>query len=551
VFALACLADLLYATEREVPDALILLSALGLIAATVRTGVTLDALRRERAVARDARDEAERANQAKNEFLSRMSHELRTPLNAILGFGQLLELESLTAEQRSGVDHINSAGRHLLELINDVLDLARVESGDLRVTLEPVRTGDVLDEAVGLVTPLAAARDVRLPDRPATGSEQHVRADARRLRQVVLNLLANAVKYNREGGEVHVRTERTGDRVTIAVADTGAGIAAADLDRLFTPFDRLGAEHGTVEGTGLGLVLAQRMTEAMGGTIHVESTPGRGSTFRVELAAADAPARARTAVAEPPPVAAPMAAARTVLYVEDNRSNRLLVERMLARRADVTLLTAEGGTDGLELARRHRPDMILLDLHLADLAGEEFLRRLRADPVTAGLTVVVVSADATPTRRERLAGLGADGYVTKPFRLDALVALVTGGGGAVALPSPAGQHLIDDARIAELRELDDDGEALRTLSTAFLEDATDRVAEIAAAAAAEDAAEVQAAAHALMGAADTFGARRLGELAAATRQRARDGTLPDAAGVERLEGALEATRGAFARLPDD
>jgi signal transduction histidine kinase/CheY-like chemotaxis protein len=382
------------------------------------------------------RAEAERANQAKSEFLSRMSHELRTPLNAVLGFGQLLAAGELQDRQRANVDQILTAGRHLLTLINEVLDLSRIEAGELAVSLEPVRLAAVLDDTVDLVAPLAAARRVSLTT-TAGETDAWVQADQQRLKQVLLNLLSNAIKYNREDGHVRVRVELPGtDRVRVVVADTGAGIAPDMLPLLFSPFERLGAEHGDIEGTGLGLSLSKSLVEAMGGTIEVTTTPGAGSTFTVELGAAaptQLPAALPTAAAAAGPIDCDP---RTLLCIEDNVANLELIEQIFATRPDIELLTAVQGTIGAELARRHLPDLVLLDLNLPDIGGDEVLRRLHADPATEHLPVVILSADATPRQLERLLARGAHAYLTKPIDVAELMRVIDD---ALRSPDPA-QH---------------------------------------------------------------------------------------------------------------
>ncbi|HEX2080714.1 MAG TPA: PAS domain S-box protein [Longimicrobium sp.] len=374
---------------------------------------------------RRATAEAERANRAKSEFLSRMSHELRTPMNSILGFAQLLERAGLPADQQRGVQHILTAGRHLLRLINEVLDIARIESGRQQLSLEPVHLGAVLQEALALARPLASQDGVQLVagDLPADGL--FVRADRQRLVQVLLNLISNAIKYNREGGEVRLGAEVSQDaadagRVRVRVEDTGRGIPEENRDQLFVPFARLGAEHSEVEGTGLGLTLSQRLVEAMGGTLELESTGPEGSTFAVELLLSRDPVEglelpASAAPAEPPE---PRRAPVTLLYVEDNLANLSLVESILASRPGWKTLPALQGRLGMELARQHAPDVVLLDLHLPDVRGDEVLRSLRRDPRTAGIPVVVISADATPRTIHRLRSQGADAYLTKPLDVD-------------------------------------------------------------------------------------------------------------------------------------
>jgi signal transduction histidine kinase/CheY-like chemotaxis protein len=371
------------------------------------------------------RAEAERANQAKSEFLSRMSHELRTPLNAVLGFGQLLGASELDDRQRANVDQILSAGRHLLTLINEVLDISRIEAGELTVSLEPVRLATVLDDTVELIAPLAAARRVSLTTIP---DETHawVHADQQRLKQVLLNLLSNAVKYNRDDGQVEIRVEPSGsDRVRVVVADTGTGIAPDKLPRLFSPFERLGAEHSDIEGTGLGLSLSKSLVEAMGGTIEVASTPGAGSTFTVELGAAEPVHFEATLQTGADHATAPIDGdRRTVLCIEDNVANLELIEQIFASRPDIELLTAVQGTIGAELARRHLPNLVLLDLNLPDIGGDEVLARLHADPATKHIPVVILSADATDRQIERLVARGAHAYLTKPIDVAELMRVV-------------------------------------------------------------------------------------------------------------------------------
>jgi PAS domain S-box-containing protein len=370
------------------------------------------------------REEAERANRAKTEFLSRMSHELRTPLNAILGFGQLLELERLADEQREHVDYILSAGRHLLDLINEILDISRIESGQLTLSAEPVEVGDAIAEVVALVTTQADRQRITVTNADAA-CEQYVMADRQRLRQVLLNLTSNAVKYNRPEGTVRIACAMNGDRFRISVADTGYGIAPEYLDRLFRPFDRLGAEVGSIEGTGMGLALSKGLVEAMGGAIGVETELDVGSTFWIELDLAEGPIevyeRLHPSTISVAPV--PERDSRLILQIEDNASNLRLVERIVRRQPGLRIVGTGTGRSGIELARQRRPDLILLDVHLPDTTGHEVLRQLRAFPETRETPVVVLSADATRTQISRLMDSGAFGYVTKP--LDVAVFLET------------------------------------------------------------------------------------------------------------------------------
>ncbi len=371
---------------------------------------------------RRAEDQAAAANRAKSEFLSRMSHELRTPMNAVLGFGQLLQMDELSDEQRESVDRILGAGRHLLNLINEVLEISRIEAGRLNLSLEPVPVAETIQSAINLVEPLAAKRaielTVTLPD-----ANQHVRADRQRLQQVLLNFLSNAVKYNREAGRITVTcANRTPEEMAIQVNDTGQGLSAEDLGRLFTPFERLGAETSGIEGTGLGLSLSKHLVEAMGGRLRVKSQVGLGSTFAVELPVAAGP-DARV-LDTPAATEAAGARAGTVLCIEDNLSNFRLVERVLQLRPQVKLLAAQQGRLGLDLAREHGPDLILLDLHLPDVPGQEVLRELRESPRTARIPVVILSADATPAQAKRMLEAGAEEYLTKPFDVRQFLALV-------------------------------------------------------------------------------------------------------------------------------
>ena len=369
--------------------------------------------------------EADRANQAKSEFLSRMSHELRTPLNAILGFGQLLEMDSLSAKQREHVEDILKGGHHLLDLINEVLEIARIEAGRLSISPEPISVQEVVQESLTLIAPISAREGLRLEDGTAGIPDRFVWADRQRFKQVLLNLLSNAVKYNRKGGLVALAYEVIPeDRLRIKVSDTGPGITPERLERLFIPFERLGAEQTGIEGTGLGLALSKRLVEVMGGTLGVDSIVDRGSTFWVELALAEGSVQRESKVMPGSPEVDVSRSVGTLLYIEDNLSNLKLIQGLLSLRPEIRLIPAMQGRLGLDLARQHRPRVILLDLHLPDMPGEEVLVRLQGDPETRHIPVVVISADATPGRVDRLLAAGARAYLTKPLDVKKLLALL-------------------------------------------------------------------------------------------------------------------------------
>jgi PAS domain S-box-containing protein len=380
---------------------------------------------------RVAQQAAETANRSKSEFLSRMSHELRTPLNAVLGFGQLLEMQAQTEEQSDAVDQILKGGRHLLDLINEVLDIARIEAGRLPLSPEAVLVLDVVQESIDLVRPLASERLIA-PVIDDSGMSAFVFADRQRVKQVLLNLLSNAVKYNRFGGSVVVSCQEVGGTdLRISVTDTGPGIRPDHLDRLFVPFDRLDAGRTDVEGTGIGLALSRSLAEAMGGSLVVESMVGRGSAFSIDLPAVEGPVeRYERSLQKPCPGGAQSpgddshSGRHKVLYIEDNLSNLKLIERILAKRGDVEVVSAMQGQLGVDLARQHQPRMILLDLHLPDMPGEGVLRRLREDPRTASIPVVMVTADATAGQVQRLLTAGATAYLTKPLDVPMLLQVV-------------------------------------------------------------------------------------------------------------------------------
>ena len=400
-----------------------------------------------------ARDEAERLSRAKSEFLSRMSHELRTPLNAVLGFAQLLQndtAEPLSPRQAARVQELQRGGTHLLHLIDDVLDLARIEAGRLALELQPVALAPLLQSCVELLA--AGQAGARAALQLQTGPACRVRADPLRLRQVLLNLMSNALKYGKAEAGTPAATssqvvvgwrQQPDGTVRIGVRDQGPGLDGSQLSRLFVAFERLGAERRGVEGAGIGLALSKWLVELMQGRIGVDSQPGQGSEFWVVLAGAG-PDEAEPELASgtahgglpghgipggPAPAAAqaagqPALPGRRVLYIEDNDVNRLLMQGMLGHRPAIELLLAALPEEGLALARTARPALVLLDIQLPGIDGFEVLRRLRADPGTAGIPVVAVSANAMPADRERAAAAGFAEYVTKPIDLASLLAMV-------------------------------------------------------------------------------------------------------------------------------
>ncbi len=370
-----------------------------------------------------AKSAAEKANLAKSDFLSSMSHELRSPLNAILGFAQLMESDSPppTPSQTASIEQILHAGWYLLELINEILDLAIIESGRLSLSLEPVSVTDVMLECQAMIEPQAQKRGIRMAF-PTFDNPWFVRADRTRLKQVLINLLSNAIKYNREQGRVLVKCALiSAERIRISVQDTGAGLPAEKLAQLFQSFNRLGQESSAEEGTGIGLVVSKRLVELMEGAIGVESTVGVGSVFWIDLRAIDAPqyadagAESAAGAQMQVPSGAPL---HTLLYVEDNPANLKLVEQLIARRPDLRLLSAVDGNLGIELARASQPEVILMDINLPGISGIEAMKILRADPATAHIPVVALSANAIP--RDIVKGLEAGffRYLTKPIKVN-------------------------------------------------------------------------------------------------------------------------------------
>ncbi len=369
-----------------------------------------------------ARSVAEKANLAKSEFLSSMSHELRSPLNAILGFAQLMESDSPppTPAQKEGITQILGAGWHLLKLIDEILDLAKIESRQVPLSREPVSLAEIMLECQGMIEPQAQQRGIRMIF-PRFDAPCFVLADRIRVKQVLINLLSNAIKYNSEQGTVDVEyAENTPGRIRVSVRDTGSGLHPEQLAQLFQAFNRLGQEAGREEGTGIGLVVAKRLVELMGGVIGVESTVGVGSVFWFELVACAEPQLAveggETAALTQPPRPR-TGGPHTLLYIEDNPANLKLVEQIIARHPDIHLLTAVNGNSGIEIARLSQPDVILMDINLPGINGFEALDILRADPATAHIPVIAISANAMPRDIERGLKAGFFRYIIKPIKV--------------------------------------------------------------------------------------------------------------------------------------
>ncbi|MEI8048899.1 MAG: CHASE domain-containing protein [Bacteroidota bacterium] len=376
----------------------------------------------------EARNEAEKANHAKTEFLSRMSHELRTPMNSILGFAQLIEMGELNPAQRKGVSHILKSGKHLLGLINEVLDISRIEAGQISLSIEPVKLSNVILEILDITLPLATKLnlDVEFTDSPA--NQLFVLADNQRLKQVLLNLITNAVKYNCENGRVKIITEvqSTDSRgiswIRISVVDTGIGIKAEQISKLFFPFERIGAEKTETEGTGLGLAVVKKLMDVMGGNIGLESVPGEGSTFWIELPQAESVPQNNDRIEQlsgnkPDELSEPVISG-TILYIEDNTSNIELVEQIVAtQRTNIRLISNKYGEQAVSLAIKYNPDLILLDLDLPDIHGSRVLELLKGNAVTCSMPVVIISADAMHHQVEKLIEAGARKYLTKPLHV--------------------------------------------------------------------------------------------------------------------------------------
>ncbi len=369
-----------------------------------------------------ARSEAVNANNSKSEFLSSMSHELRTPLNAILGFSQLMETDSPppSMSQAQSIKQIMKAGWHLLELVNEILDLAQIESGKVILSTEPVSLGDVMLDCQTMIEPQAKQREIRLTFSPFK-TPYFVYVDRTRFKQCLINLLSNAIKYNRPGGDVAVEcTVTEPGKIRINIRDTGVGLASEQLAQLFQAFNRLGQESGVEEGSGIGLVVTKRLVELMGGTIGAESTIGVGSVFWIEFIQAIAPPLAAEEAGQVMPSRAPIPdsmAIRTVLYVEDNPANLTLVEQLIARRPDLRLICVTTGNLGITFARTNQPDVILMDINLPGISGIEAMKILHADLSTTHIPVIAVSANAMPHDIDEAMNAGFSHYLTKPIKV--------------------------------------------------------------------------------------------------------------------------------------
>ena len=395
-----------------------------------------------------AKDAAESANRAKSEFLSGMSHELRTPLNAILGFAQLLSLTLRDDAERQRVRQIESAGWHLLALINDVLDLSRIEAGTMSTSPEPVELGELIGSAMSLVQPMAAEHGITLTAPMGVAQAAWATADRRRLRQVLANLLTNAIKYNRRGGRVTTASRRLLlDGVPgweLSVRDTGRGLSAEQQAHLYEPFNRLGAEREGIEGRGIGLMTVHHLVRLMGGRLQVSSRSGEGSDFLVWLPAAPPAEAAPEPAADPAPQAAPQATPLSMLYIEDNAVNVMLVQEMVRLRPNVTLHIATDGRSGVDAVLARRPRLVLVDMQLPDMDGHEVLRRLRAQGCDSRL--VALSANAMPEAVARARASGFDDYWTKPIDIGGFLAGLDRISAEAVRPKarPPSSHSIED-----------------------------------------------------------------------------------------------------------
>jgi signal transduction histidine kinase len=378
-----------------------------------------------------ARNEAEKANHAKSEFLSRMSHELRTPMNSILGFAQLLEMGIKDEKQRKGIIHILNSGKHLLSLINEVLEISRIEAGKLSFSLEPVKIGNLLIQVAEVLQNYANEKNVKI-EIPEISPDIYINADKQKLKQVLLNLVNNAIKYNRENGNVALKIEfgkRTNSKqreVKILVCDTGIGINKKNIKKLFNPFERIGAQETSIEGSGLGLAVSKKLTEAMGGKIGVESSEGNGSIFWIKIPETKFKEQAFDVATEIETGSVLQKKIKgSILYVEDNESNIELVQETInAHRQGIKLHIDRLGSNAISLAKQMNPKLILLDLNLPNMEGEEILNQIMRNKDLSKIPVVIVSADAMREQIDKLVKQGAKDYLTKPIDLNRLLDVV-------------------------------------------------------------------------------------------------------------------------------